>query len=416
VPNRRQLRDRAGSDSELHVPAIAALAVSAFVFVTAETLPVGLLPQIAHGLSVSQADVGLLLTTYAAVAAVSTIPLTALTMRIPRHRLIAVLVAIFAVSQFAASVAPTFVVLTIARLLCALAHGVFWSAIAPAAARLAPPGHAGRATSLVFVGNSAALVLGVPLGTALGQLAGWRIALAVLGCAGAVSSAALWIYLPVLSASAADLAAGTLTRMRNATRIIRSRAITPVCAVTTVLVVGQFAAYTYIDPLVLRDGGLHGFGLSALLFGYGIAGLASNVLVGRLVDRRPGPALARSVLMVAAALIVLAFRGGTFVTVIAVVAWGAGFVAVPVSLQAAILRVAPEAQEAASAVYVVAFQIGIASGALVGNRFVTAGDLGYLPVAGAALAIVAVAVVFGARRAFPRRTYQPRGRVPSSTA
>jgi predicted MFS family arabinose efflux permease len=172
VPSRDLIGDRPTTGTS--TAAIIALATSAFVYVTAETLPVGLLPQIAEGLSVSEADVGLLLTSYAALVAVSTIPLTALTMHLPRHRLMAGLVAVFAVSQAAASLAPTFLTLTLARLICALAHGIFWSAIAPAAARLAPPGQAGRATSLVFVGNSLALVLGVPLGTALGQLAGWR--------------------------------------------------------------------------------------------------------------------------------------------------------------------------------------------------------------------------------------------------
>jgi predicted MFS family arabinose efflux permease len=409
MPISRQAREApaTGADARLHIGPIAALAVSAFVFVTAETLPVGLLPQIAHGLSVSQAEVGLLLTSYAAVAAVSTIPLTALTMRVPRQRLIVILVGVFAVSQFAASLAPTFLILTITRLLCALAHGVFWSAIAPAAARLAPPGQAGRATSLVFVGNSAALVLGVPLGTALGQLAGWRVAIAVLGFAGALSAVALMLLLPELTASAADLAASTRSRLRSATRIIRSRAITPVCAVTTVLVIGQFAAYTYITPLALRDGGLHGVGLSALLLGYGLAGLASNLLVGHSVDRRPGPMLATSVIVVAAALVLLSFKVGVVLTIFAVIAWGAGFVAVPVSLQAAILRVAPEAQESASAVYVVAFQIGIASGAFIGDRFVAAGHLSELPIVGAALAVIAIVIVFSARRAFPLLDQRP---------
>lgn len=152
------------------------MATSSFVFVTAETLPVGLLPEIAGGLAVPEAQVGLLLTSYAAVAAVSTIPLTSVTLQVRRHTLMAGLVAVFAVSQLVAAVAPTFLVLTGSRLIAALAHGVFWSALAPAAARLAPAGQAGRATSLVFVGNSLALVLGVPLGTALGQFAGggWR--------------------------------------------------------------------------------------------------------------------------------------------------------------------------------------------------------------------------------------------------
>src|SRR5690349_18756164 len=150
-------------------PALAVLGASAFCFVTAETLPVGLLPQIASGLHVDEADVGLLLTSYAVVAALSTIPLTALTMRIPRHVLIAVTMAIFVASQAAATFAPNFLVLGATRLICALAHGVFWSIIGPITARLAPPGQAGRATALVFVGNSLAIVAGVPIGTAVGQ-------------------------------------------------------------------------------------------------------------------------------------------------------------------------------------------------------------------------------------------------------
>ncbi len=385
--------------------ALAVLALSAFVYVTAETLPVGLLPQIADGLSVSEADVGLLLTSYAAVAAVTTIPLTAITMRIPRHRLIAGTVAVFAGSQFAAALAPTFAVLTLTRLLCALAHGVFWSTIAPAAARMAPPGQAGRATSLVFLGNSLALVLGVPIGTALGQWLGWRVAVATFAAAGTLSLAALLVVLPELPALPQDLATRAGARMRAATVIIRSRAITPVCAATTVLVIGQFAAYTYIAPLVRRDAGLEGLGLSALLLGYGAAGVLGNLAAGRLIDRRPGAVLSGLVATVALALAVLALPpghgAGPASTVIAVLAWGAAFTAVPVCLQSAVLRVTPQARDAASAVYVVAFQIGIGGGALLGERFVRAGHLGTLPVLGAALAAVAGLIVISARRAFP---------------
>ncbi len=386
----------------MHRGAITALATSSFVYVTAETLPVGLLPQIANGLSVSEGDVGLLLTSYAAVSAATTIPLTALTMRMPRHRLIAALVAVFAISQFAAALAPTFPVLVASRLFCALAHGVFWSAIAPAATRLAPPGQAGRVTSLVFVGNSAALVLGVPLGTALGQLAGWRTAFVALGVAGAMSTAALLRVLPDLPALPGDLASGVKMRMRAATTIVGSPAVLAVCAVTVVVVIGQFTAYTYVAPLVRSNGGLDGMALSALLLGYGLVGLLGNVLVGRVVDRRPGSALSGSILAITAAMAVLSLAHGGFATVIAVLVWGAGFTAVPVSLQAAILRVAPHAQDAASAAYVVAFQIGISSGAFIGDRFVTAGRLGDVPMFAAAVVAAAAIIVLVARRTFPR--------------
>lgn len=388
----------------LRPAALLALAVSAFVYVTAETMPVGLLPQIAGGLSVSEADVGLLLTSYAAVAGLSTIPLTALTMRIPRRRLMAGLVAVYAVSQAAAALAPSFGVLMASRLLCALAHGIFWSAIAPIAARLAPPGQSGRATSLVFVGNAAALVLGVPLATALGQFTGWRTAFAVMAVAGVLSTASLLVVLPPLPPLARDLAAGVGTRLRTATTVIRSRGVFAVCLVTLVLMVGQFAAYTYIAPLVRLRGGFEGLSLSALLLGYGAAGVAGNLVVGHLVDRRPGQALAACVVAVTAALSSLWLLGGGVATVVAVLVWGAGFAAVPVCLQAAVLRVAPKAQDAASAVYVVAFQIGIGGGAFIGNRLVAAGHLGLLPGFAAGFAVVTVAIVLIARHAFPPRT------------
>ncbi|BEP14488.1 MFS transporter [Acidothermaceae bacterium B102] len=393
---------RAAPDQTLQVAPIAVLAVSAFVFVTAETLPVGLLPQIAHGLSVSEADVGLLLTTYAAVAALSTIPLTALTLRLRRDHLLALLMTVFAVSQVAGAVAPTFGVLIATRLVCALAHGVFWSAIAPAAARLAPPGQSGRATSLAFVGIAAALVLGVPLSTALGQAAGWRTPFVVLAAAGTLSAGALLRLLPRLDALPEDRAAGTGTRLRAAGAAIWSRSTAPVCAVTAVFVIGQFAAYTYIAPLVRHGGGLSGFALSALLLGYGATGLLGNVVVGRVVDAHPGLSIAGCVLLVATGLTLLAVLHGAPITVVAVLLWGLGATAVPVCLQAAVLRVAPDNQEAASAVYVVAFQIGIGGGSFIGDRFVAAGHLPALPVFGSLVALAAGVVVLTSRRAFPR--------------
>jgi predicted MFS family arabinose efflux permease len=382
-------------------PALAVLSASAFVYVTAETLPVGLLPQIADGLSVSEADVGLLLTSYAVVAGLTTIPLTAITMGIPRHVLIAATVAAFAVSQFAAAMAPTFLVLMLARLICALAHGIFWSTIAPVAARLAPPSQAGKATALVFLGNSLAIVLGVPLGTALGQWLGWRVAIGALAVGGVLGVVALLMVLPKMGALPQDLATRTGARLRASVAIIRSRPVAAVCAATAVLVIGHFAAYTYIAPLVRRDGGLQGFGLSALLLGYGIAGLCGNWFIGRHVDRRPGPLVTGCVALIVVALALLVPVLGPAPTVLAALLWGGAFTACPVALQAAILRVAPQARDAASAAYVVAFQIGIGGGAFLGERFVQAGLLGVLPALAAVFALIAGAIVLTARQTFP---------------
>jgi predicted MFS family arabinose efflux permease len=384
-------------------PALAVLAASAFCFVTAETLPIGLLPQIAHGLAVDEADVGLLLTSYAVVAGVTTIPLTALTMRARRHVLIAVCMAIFVVSQAAAAFAPTFLILASARLICALAHGIFWSVIGPITARLAPPGQAGRATALVFLGNSLAIVAGVPLGTALGQWLGWRVAIGVVAAAGAICVLLLVRMLPAMDPLPHDRETRLGAQLRASVTIVRDRKVALLCVITAVLVVGHFAAYTYIAPLVRRDAGLEGIGLSALLLGYGAAALVAGYTVGRFVDRRPGPALMLLIAGVAVAVGLLAPVLGVLPTVLATLLWGGAFCAIPVCLASTVLRIAPMARDAASALYVVSFQIGIGGGAFVGERLTSAGHLGTLPVLAAGLAVVALALVATARSVFPAR-------------
>ncbi|MEV6344398.1 MFS transporter [Actinoplanes sp. NPDC051851] len=384
-------------------PAMIVLGASAFFYVTAETLPVGLLPQISAGLHVSEAQVGLLLTSYAVVAALSTIPLTALTMRVPRHMLIAATVAIFVVAQAAAAFAPSFPILVFSRLICALAHGVFWSVIAPVTARLAPPGQAGRATAMVFTGNSLATVVGVPLGTALGQWLGWRVAIGLMAVGGAICVVLLFAFLPKLPPLPRDMATRTGQQLLNSVRILRNPRVLRLSLVTMTVVTGHFAAYTYIAPLVRRDAGLEGVALSVLLLGYGAVGLAGNFVSGRFVDRSPGPLLITLMAVQAGSVALLAPVLGVVPAVLAALLWGGAFTAIPTVFGSTALRVAPTARDAASAVNVVAFQIGIGGGAFVGQVFVSSGNLGALPVLAAMMAVLACLIVITSRQVFPRR-------------
>ena len=403
---------------------LATLAGATFVYVTAETIPVGLLPQLSAGLHVRPGTVGLLVTAYAAVAGLTAIPLTAALDYRSRRTVVVACVAVLALSQFVVAAAPDYAVVLAARVVCALTHGVFWSMLAPVAARLAPPGQAGRATALVFAGNSLALVGGIPLGTALGHAVGWRAAMAAIGLAAVLSAVALRRVLPELRAdsagsgppgafaaeegSAGDAGTtppGVRARLAAIPAALGSGPLLAVCAVTMIVVIGHFAAYTYITALVRRDAGLSGLGLSAVLFGYGAAGVLGIVVAGRITDRRPRRANAASVGGVVLALAALATvaHGSTVGTVTAVVVWGAGFTAMPVCLQAAVLRVAPRSADTASALYVVAFQIGIGGGALAGSLLVNAGLLAILPVVGLALAAAGLVVVLASPRAFPAR-------------
>jgi predicted MFS family arabinose efflux permease len=184
---------------------------------------------------------------------------------------------------------------------------------------------------------------------------------------------------------------------------LRSGPLAVLCAVTTLLVIGHFTAYTYIAALVRRDAGLAGLALSAVLFAYGAAGIAGIALTGWVTDRRPRLAAAACALGLTAALLGLTLLapGSPAVTVAVVILWGAAFTALPVCLQAGVLRIAPGFADTASALYVVAFQIGIGGGSLGGALLVDSGRLGDLPAIAAVLAATGTIILLIARRAFP---------------
>jgi predicted MFS family arabinose efflux permease len=183
---------------------LAVLAAAAFVYVTAEIMPVGALPAIAADLNVSEAMVGTLLASYALVAALATVPLVRLTATWPRRRTLIFTLVSLTVSQLISALAPTFEVLVLGRVLCALTHGLMWSVIAPIGARLVPATHAARATMAVYVGTGLALVVGSPLTAVLSELWGWRLAVITITGAAAAVLVAARLTLPLMAAPSRD--------------------------------------------------------------------------------------------------------------------------------------------------------------------------------------------------------------------
>jgi predicted MFS family arabinose efflux permease len=377
---------------------LAVLAGGTFVFVTTETQPIALLSPMAHGLGVSESSVGLLMTAYAAVAALTAIPLTIFASRIPRRGLVIATVSILVVSQIGLALAPSYAVALGARLLGALAHGVFWSVIARVAATLVSRDRVGRATAIVFAGNSVALVAGTPLVSALGALLGWRVAVICMGAIAALVVAGMWRVLPPIPSGEAHLG-----RREILTGAFQRPRLLVVCAVTLFVALGQFVAFTYLAPIVRAHTGLTGTGLSAVLLAYGAAGVAGVGAVAAIADRRPRTAMFSCCGAVVAALALIALVGhSTPVMVIATLAWGAGFTALPICLQNAVLRVAPQMPDTASALYVVAFQIGIGGGALIGAGLLASGALGSIPVVALALVTVGSAIAAVSVQTFAR--------------
>ncbi len=180
VRTRKRMKTAGAVEAARARTAVLALSLAAFCFVTTESLPIGLLRLIADDLDVSPSAVGMLVTGYGIVIAVVSVPLVRMTARMGRRRLLTGVMLLFVVLSFASAAAPGYGSLMGARLVTALAQAVFWPVAAVAAAGLFPPELRGRAAAYVFAGGSLAIVLGVPLGTWLGRLAGWRLSFAAL--------------------------------------------------------------------------------------------------------------------------------------------------------------------------------------------------------------------------------------------
>ncbi|MFZ1179630.1 MAG: MFS transporter [Mycobacterium sp.] len=349
---------------------LAVLAAAAFTYVTAEILPVGALPVIARNLHVSLVLVGTLLTWYALVAALTTIPLVRWTAHLPRRRALVLSLTCLTASQLISALAPNFAVLAAGRVLCAITHGLLWAVIAPIATRLVPPSHAGRATMSIYVGTSLALVVGSPLTAAMSLMWGWRLAVVCITVAAAIVTAAARLMLPEMVLSEDQLAhVGPRSRHHRNGRLIK------VSVLAMVAVTGHFVSYTFIMVILRNVVGVHGPNLAWLLAAYGLAGLLSVPLVARPLDRRPRSAIILCMAGLTAAFVVLtalAFGGRPTVTTAligtaAIVLWGAMATAVSAMMQSAAMRNGADDPDGASGLYVTAFQVGIMAGSLAGG-------------------------------------------------
>ncbi|MGB8388863.1 MFS transporter, partial [Mycobacterium sp.] len=258
---------------------LAVLAAAAFIYVTAEILPVGALPAIARNLHVSLVLVGTLLTWYALVAALTTVPLVRWTAHLPRRRALVLSLTCLTASQVISALAPNFAVLAAGRALCAVTHGLLWSVIAPIATRLVPPSHAGRATMSIYVGTSLALVVGSPLTAAMSLMWGWRVAVVCITVAAATVTVAARMMLPEMVLSEDQLAhVGPRSRHHRNGRLIT------VSVLAMVAVTGHFVSYTFIVVIIRNVVGVRGPNLAWVLAAYGLAGLLSLPLVARPLD------------------------------------------------------------------------------------------------------------------------------------
>jgi len=371
--------------------ALGALALGAFTIGSAELVVVGVLNLIAGDLAVSISTAGTLVTSYALGIAVGGPVLTAVTIRFGRRPLLLVALGAYLIGNLIAAFAVNFAMLLGARILTGSLHGLFIGVAFAIGAGLLPPERLGRAISMVFGGIAVATALGVPLGTLVGQAWGWQASFIAIVGAGSVALAMMLVYVPDVPNSGIG---GFTAQARHAL----APRVLAVLGLGFLIMGGEFAALTYLQPFLADVTGISGPMISIFLLVYGIANAVGTFLGGAAADRD-----ASRTLTLATAVLVLALGGlylwgsNPVAAALALAVWGVvGFGLVP-SLQYRVVSLAGPGRDFAAMLPASAVTAGIAVGALVGGRAVDHSGASAAVLTGTALMVLAVPVAWATR-------------------
>ncbi|MGW5672848.1 MFS transporter [Micromonospora sp. NPDC003776] len=376
---------------------LVALAIGAFGIGLTEFVIMGLLPQVAADFAVTESVAGWLISGYALSVAVGGVALTAAVTRLPRKPVLLGLMVLFIAGNLLSAVAGDYATMLAGRIVAALCHGAFFGIGAVVAAGLVPPARRAGAIAMMFAGLTIANVLGVPLGTLLGQHLGWRATFWAITGIGLVALVGLALLVPARG-PATDTAPGG--GLRGELRAFTRPQVWFSLVITVLGFGGMFGAFTYIAYTLTEVSGFATGTVPWLLVLFGVGLFVGNLAGGRAADASLSRTLVAVLAALTAVLVGFALTAGSAALTIAslVLMGGFGFATVP-PLQMRIMRYAHQAPTLASGANIAAFNLGNALGAWVGGLTISAG-LGFTaPIwAGAALTLLGLAVLLIAER------------------
>ncbi|KOX64573.1 MFS transporter [Pseudomonas psychrophila] len=379
----------------LPMGALLALAMTGFICIVTETLPAGLLPQISSGLEVSSAWAGQMVTVYALGSLLAAIPLTIATQGWRRRNVLLLTIVGFLLFNSITAWSSDYVVTLIARFFAGASAGLAWSLLAGYARRMVSPNLQGRAMAVAMVGTPIALSLGVPLGTWLGALVGWRTAFGLMSILTLVLI--VWVVVKV-----PDYPGQTASERIGLRQVLATPGVRPVLAVVLTWMLAHNMLYTYIAPFVASAG--LGNEVDRVLLVFGLAALAGIWMTGRLVDRHLRNAVLASLTTFAAISLLFGFFSQSVAVVYAgIFVWGLSFGGAATLLQTALADAAGEGADVALSMNVVVWNSAIAAGALTGGVLLDQVGVGVFPWVLLALLLAGLWIVFSARtHGFPK--------------
>lgn len=365
-----------------------------FVFNTSEFMPIGLLSDIANDLNISDARAGMLISVYAWVVALMSLPLMIIVSKMELKRLLLTIIAVFVLSHVASALAEGYYTLMLSRIGVACSHAIFWSIVSPLAVRIVPDDKRAFALSMVATGSSIAMVVGLPLGRVVGLYLGWRMTFLSIG----VISAIIFIYIAAMLPKVPSRGKFSVRRLPA---LLHNRVLLGVFVMSVLFATAHYTGYSYIEPFLGRVAGFTPDIVTLVLIVFGGSGMLGSIAFSKYYMSNPRRFVAVATVAPALCLLLMQVSAVSLASVLAVcVVWGSMATAFNIAFQDNVMRFAPEeATSVAMSIFSGIFNLGIGSGAYIGGVVVTHLSLGSIGYAGGVIGLLAAFYCVG--RLFP---------------